>query len=444
MAMNVPTLLRALAISLCCLICAAPAFTQADTDKSEVEKRFTQLMAAGERKQVPWRVVVSKPYLGDFQRLEVYIWVRVSTRELARRGPQHDLLLIAGVADSSGQWLPSGGTWVRQSLEQIPTSVSEIPLGVLAFVRPGEYSLGVVLCDDPYGLCNVTRQSLRVKPLRHDPLPELWKDLPAAEFLGPSESDEDRVVKELNLPAAPPRSVRVEVLANLTGSEHLPYWINAPCEDDMEWRVGVMPGCMNLPPARREPGRYRQYYSTPESVLYALRVLGELRVSSGSLHVTGVETTRRRVLFREDVDKGLDWSQVRAALKSFNPDTIDLVDLQERRRNASFFREVLAERLTAGDLADNTPGDGAPSRPKRVLIVLTGETIFARGTDRKPLRLKESCNCRVYYLRFESSRDAWDELGKVLSALKPRRFVIRNPEDFRKALAEILRDLRQF
>lgn len=382
----------------------APPLADAPMD---VNATFAQLMAGAERKDIPWKTDVSKPFLGDLQRLEIWVAVHVPMKTLAKRGPKHSLLVIAGVGDTAGKWLPQAGAYLRQEIDLQAQKAESVSFILGAQVLPGNYTLGLVLCDEVTRLCNSRRRPFRVPTMKRDALPEMWRDLPAAQFYPPEEGLDiiynPRLRGRPRLPVETRRPLRVDLLVNLFGSQ-------------------------------RQPGRFgvALYQLVP-----ALRILSELQLTNGSLHITTVDAERRRILFQQENVEELNWPELREGLERVNPNTIELEALAGRKQNAAYFREVLAERLKAEEPPGSTP------RPKRVVIVLAGETFYPRGADRRPLTPPANCDCLVYYVRFESSWENWDELGKVLSWLKPRRFVVRNPEGFRKALAEILRDLNQ-
>ncbi len=399
--------LLALWASLCGSTSAATTASQLAESPMDVNATFAQLMAGAERKEIPWKTDVSKPFLGDLQRLEVWVGVHVPLKTLARRGPQHSLLLIAGVADAGGKWLPRAGTYLRQEVDLQVQKAESVSFILGAQVLPGNNTLGLVLCDEVTRLCNSRRHAFRVSPLKRDPLPGMWRDLPPAQFYALEEGLDIIYNPRLRgrpwLPVQTRRPLRVDVLINLFGSQ-------------------------------RQPGRFGVAL---HQLLPALRILSELQLSNGSLHVTTVDAERRRILFQQENVEELKWPELREALEKVNPDTIEVEALAGRKQNAAYFREVLAERLKAGEPT------GSASGLKRIVIVLAGESYYSRGADRRPLTPPANCDCLVYYVRLESFWVYWDELGKVLSGLKPRRFVVRNPEDFRKALAEILRDLNQ-
>ena len=128
------------------------------------------------------------------------------------------------------------------------------------------------------------------------------------------------------------------------------------------------PLAINLFGSERQPGRYgvALYQLVP-----ALRILTEMQLANGSLHVTAVDAERRRILFQQEDVKELKWPELREALEKVSPDTIDVEALAGRKQNAAYFREVLAERLKATDAA------GSAARPQRVVIVLAGVVLSA-------------------------------------------------------------------
>jgi hypothetical protein len=397
----------------------APAQTPAASEPlspQEIFESFARRMDAGERKDFPWEVTVSRPYLGLLQRLFVDFRVRLRVRDLERRNLMDELQVTAWLGDRSGRWLPDAGTTFQTARDEILPGMSEFSIDFAAALLPGDYTAGIVLCDRTGTLCNVARRRLRVRPLQRDPLPELWRDLPPVQFLDSTVNLDLWVRPELKgrlwLPVETRQPVEVELLVNFSTSE-------------------------------RQAGRYATHYLTLGEMAVALKVLAEMRLSSGALHVTAVDTMRQTILFEQRDLRQLDWPRLRQALLEIHPKMIDLKQLEERRQNAAFFRDVLADRLNPPRSPATTASPPAAS-PKRVLIILTPAILFSRGTDLKPLRWEGGGERRAYYLSFQTwGMDNWDELRKVLSALKPRRFLIGGAQDFRKALATIVTELGQ-
>src|SRR5262249_25331034 len=91
------------------------------------------------------------------------------------------------------------------------------------FVLPGEYSVALGIYLTATKEHAIKKDKLRVAPLKTDPLPDSWRDLPPVEFeevVDPP--DRWFLPKEQGksiLPVSPRRPVRVELMANLTPTE---------------------------------------------------------------------------------------------------------------------------------------------------------------------------------------------------------------------------------
>ncbi|MBI2956561.1 MAG: hypothetical protein HYY26_04525 [Acidobacteria bacterium] len=160
--------------------------------------------------------------------------------------------------------------------------------------------------------------------------------------------------------------------------------------------------------------------------------------------MTALDLDARQVIFRQDNLAQLDWPRLRQALDEMNPRLVSLDQLAGRKQKGAFFREVLAERLRlACDASAGAAKASRPESPRRVFIVLSSHILFPQGSELRPVDVPAGCRCRVYHLRYQMAQATWDELGKVMKPLKPRRFDLRSPHDLRKALARILADLRK-
>jgi hypothetical protein len=83
------------------------------------------------------------------------------------------------------------------------------------------------------------------------------------------------------------------------------------------------------------------------------------------------------------------------------------------------------------------------AEPLRVFIVVSSLVTFERGADLTPVRPPQGGDFRVYHLQYHlGTANFWDDLPRVLRELAPRRFELQSPEEFRRALARILAELR--
>ncbi len=303
-----------------------------------------------------------------------------------------------------------------------------------AFVTPGEYGVWTALYDTTTREHCVKQEKLEVSPLRNDPLPGAWRDLPPVEFLPTADPPdawyEPSVSGRLRLPLEGRNPVRIEVVVNLTPSE----WRS----DSAETRS------RNL------------------SVLIpALKAISALGAAGAPLSVELLDLTRHRVAFRQDRVRDLDWPAIKQALAPAGSESIDLKSLEGRRLDAAFFVGEVGRVLGA-----------AHDEPSRVLVILSAPVAFDSGEDLHPIALDASSSRRVFYIRchaphgphratldrdglppppgFSGARrrglapeaptdlSGFDQLASTLKPLAPRLFDVQTAEDFRKAMAGVM------
>ncbi len=389
---------------------------------------FEHWLAQGEVEEIPWEVKVREAEIAMRQWPVVRLEVRVPGKYLRENAGRHLLTLVARVADQRGQW-------ITPREEQIGRVEGNLPGG--AYLRfqlalqtvPGRYQLGFVLYDHATGLRSTKREILQVRGERNDPLAGAYRDLPRASFLRQSEFPEGGYPparpRDLWLPVESSRPLRVELLVNFSLSEQF-------------------------------AGSVAVYRRNRRSMLAALDVLSQLDLANGSLHLTMLDLSRRRILYEQQIDDGVDWVELRASLEEVHPQVISLEALEKRQENAAFFRDLIRERIrraqagagerieSAGETGNET--HSAPAdEPLPVFVVVSSGILFPSGSDLEPLPAREAerCDCRVFYLQFRIHRDnLWDKLSHLLRPLRPQRYVLDNPKDFRKALGKLLRELR--
>lgn len=378
-------------------------------------------IAAGDREQIPWRVAISSPGLSNHQRLRATVFVDLDGGKLQKGSVERDLYLVVKLGDAAGGWYLGEGFRPAHIQEKLARG-THLQFSVPMFVRPGQYRVAVILYDRVTGERSVVLRQLTVKRLAGDPLLAADSDLPMVEFIPQAESPERFFLPEnraVRLGVASKRPLRIEVLANFTVSEQY------------------------------TGSRVIQAFNF-SLLLPVVKLFAEVQLENGSMTITALDLDRQQIFFQEENTRRLDWPRLKKGLATLDPQVTDVRSLEARKRQAAFFREVLARRIHAPARAGAPSGDGEGtgpaarrgSEPFRVFIIVGSGVLFPLGSDRKPLPPVEDCDCRVYYLRYVLLRNLWDELEGVMKPLKPRRFIIESPLDLRKALAEILKDLR--
>ena len=358
----------------------------------------------GEHSEIPWTFSVSNPYLRVDQRLEVGYTARISSKNLNRSGDMHELFLINRISSPDGEWLNEAQI-VRHTVQQLPKNV-QAEFFMRFVVQPGDYILWVVLYDRATGKHNLAKRRVRVTEIRGDPLPDLYSRMPLVEFPEVVESNSSLsfVSSPLYLPVRNKRPLQVELISMLSPPE--------------QWT-----------------GRMRTMRTHNDNTLGALAALSQVELTDGSLSIMGLDLARRRVMFEQRDFRRVEWDSLMTAMKKAQSPDISAAALQGSKSNGAFFREILNQRLTEESVDEDA---------MRVIIVVTSSQLFESGSDLRPLQVEGDCNCRVYYLRFRLNfNDVFDQLEKFMKPLHPRVFNLLTPRDLRRAIGEIVEDLRK-
>ncbi len=358
---------------------------------------------AQDHNDLRWTVSITPPALSNFQRLLTRISIRVDGKEISDRGGKGEFVFYAAFRDSTGKTFRTRRNVDLQEYAKA-NSRTELECLLYAFVLPGTYDVTLAVVEPATRKRSETHRVLRVPGLNPDPMPELWRGLPAVEFVEMPDPP-DRWF----LPSDPQRlslrtngEARIEVLANISPSEAL----------------------------RRQR---RAFDRNMDAIIPALKILSEV-----AQDVAVIDISRRRVDFEQHSRGALNWVALREALEDDSPNKIDVGALRDRGQNAEFFAEQ-TRRMASGD-------------GKRIVIVMSAPMAFASHQDVQAIEPVR--NARVYYLRFQTiplrpGRGpfdfapvvASDDLGRALKPLGAKVIDLRSPLDFRKALASILKEI---
>jgi hypothetical protein len=365
-----------------------------------------------------WTARVSDPELSVHQRLAARVIVQVDGAELAKRRGRGQFLVLVQVNDEQGRAFQNHQ---EMNLEQIEAGIkaNDAVFSQLFFILPGEYRVSIAIFATATEEHSVIRRKLHVSPLKNDPLPDAWHDLPRVEFLGPEMPPDSwylpSVKGKLALTVEPREPIHIDLIVNLTPSERL-------------------------------TGSNRVQNRNLGALLPATKVLSQVEWRNATFGLALLDLARRRVTWREENVQGLDWSNARASFAEINPGLIDVKSLENRTRSAEFFLDEIGRRISA------------PKKPQAV-IILSGAVEFDTAQEVHPVFLDIPSNTRVFYIRYQpltplfySRRPggsfsprrpivpAVDQLEPLLKPLEPRLFDVATPDQFRKALATILRE----
>ncbi len=401
---------------------------------------FDRWLSEGEPTTFRWSVKVGGAELNNHQRLQSRLEIQLDGNEVVSRRGHGQLGILIQFEDSAKRVYQTHGAI---DLQEVKDEVGKSNIQYLqdAFLLPGDYRVGVVIFDAKTHDHWAEQKTLHVNPLRNDPLPGAWKNLPPVELLTSLDAPDTWYIpyikSRLEVPVATRRPVRVEVLMNASPS--------GPSR-------GLNTGTANS--------------RNLANLVPALKVFSQMDVAGGSLHITLLDISKRRVIFEQDAVHQLDWTRLRDALTEADPNKIDVKSLENRAQNATYFMQQVRERLgPAGSPA-------SASEPAHVLIVLAAPMTLDGG-DKSHIIIDSETKPggSLYFVRYHlppvraplgpdpmsrmgrrgypggiqplptGPAEAFDSLQGVLKPLQPRLFDVYSPDQFRKALSTLMEEI---
>ena len=381
-----------------CLAQAMPPDSEVDLQKIPL----TEWLNDTDKEQISWRVEVGKPELRFDQRYEVGYWGSIEVKDLEWPEDGLELQFISAINGSDGESIVPPKTG-RQVFESRSKAEPRILFGDCLFLRPGDYNLVFAVFEPRSGKHSLMQRRIRRDDFSEELLPPLDGKLPTVSF---PQSDDAFI----DTPETPPPSLVLSV----SNKQPLDIELISPLNFPSEWV--------------ERPDFIR---STTNRLTASMAVLSQLKLESSSISATVLDLVNRETLFEQTNASELDWKRLVAAYpKPAETHKLSLKAIETRKERAAFFRQFLQKRLEG------------PRERTRVLIILSGSVLFDGGSDFTPVSTEGNCRCRVYHLHFqETATISFNDVEKLLRGLRPKTFGIESARDFRKALADIIRDL---
>jgi hypothetical protein len=409
------------------IACAALLSAQTDAPQSSRDPVFADIpfdkwLTGADQSHIRWSTQISDPQLSSHQRIAARVFAQVDGNELAKRRGKGKLLVLVQIDDGHGH------VWQNHQemdLEHVEEGIkaNDAVFSQQFFVLPGDYRLITALYDTATSEHTISRRRLHVTPLKNDPLPEAWRDLPPIEFIAPSRPPDSwylpAIETRLNLNATPHEPVRVNLIVNLTPSERL-------------------------------TGSSRVQNRNFGSLLPATKILSQVDWSNSPFRLELLDLSRLKVTYEQERAGPLDWSTASASLSEVNPGLIDIKSLENRQHSAQFFLDRVDK--------------GLEQKPTQtVLIILSSAVEFGSGQEMRPVIPEVAGNAKLFYIRYISpylvnqgggrgrrgngfppvaaNMAPFDQLAGLLKPLDPHLYEVASPEQFRKALAVILAEI---
>jgi hypothetical protein len=381
------------------------------------EAPFDKWASHGNHQEIPWQVQTSADRLSFHQRLIATIQVQVPGPELLKRSHDDHITLLVEVRNGQGVSSRNVGLLDLHNLKP-EMKRSDVEFSWQAFAVPGQYELSVALWDKKSGEHNFLRRLFHVDAYRNDPLPEMWRGLPAFEFWSTKRDGLDYMFHadiegRPDLALATRRPIEMEVLLDMTPSAEI---------------------------FRGSYGYYNHYLG---AALPTFKLFNQINLKNGSRRAAALDLVQRRVIFEQDDDKDLDWAVLRKTLSpDSGPGKVSVKDLQNKQQSPVYLREEIVRRLKVRP--ENAAKTG--ERPLHVFVLLGSPMDFYTFPKLPEIETGNEKDCVIYYLQFEFSQregvtGAVGNVEKMLKPLKLRSFEVRSADDVRRALAKILEEL---
>ena len=252
------------------LALAASGRAQNRTDPVFSTVPFREWLAAPDQTQIPFKGDALLPALGAFQRLRVTMSITIDGKEIAKRPAAGRLLFLLQFTDTAGHIYQGHG---EVQLKEMTTTIKKADLTYAhsLLILPGDYLVAMAVFDSETGEHGMLRKTIRVLPLKDDPLPEAWQGLPPVEFLESTDRPD------------------IWFQPTLKGRLHLPLETRPPARIEL---LVILPG-------ERGSGEYHNRMM--ERLVSSLKVLSQMDMRNGSLSAAVLDLTRRRVSYEQSL-----------------------------------------------------------------------------------------------------------------------------------------------
>ena len=370
---------------------------------------FVTWLGTSPKPQIPWYVEIVPPELTFYERMHLRILVKISGSQVRRHLPNAGLAFMYQVTDAAGRIYQDHTILEPQKLERTVDDYDLMEEENM-LVIPGEYRLALALYDRKTGKYSFQEQHVTVPKPAGDPLPNCWPDNPSVYFFQPDDPGFNvlqRAPMALKLSLESDRPLRLKVMVN----------VNAP------------------PDSAQFLGDYNRELL---SSLGALATLTQLNVAGSSVTANVIDSVHRRVLLELPAASGLDWLILQSAVRSSDPDSIDVRALRDPWGEQAFLAQQL-QRLVDSEVRSKA----SASDPLTVVILVSNP--LRQGVDAPPappLHLPAPAGLLMYYISTglppPSGAHYSDEILNMLAPFNPHFFSARTATGVRAALADLL------
>jgi hypothetical protein len=369
-----------------------------------------QWLGYSNRKDFSWSVSVSKPYLTFQQRFVVRVSGKISGKQLPKSENGNDLHFVIEVSSEDNTKTPSA------SHTNVPVPPIDEPFDVSFssrfYLRPGSYTITLIVFDSVSEKGNVQRKQVKVSPLKNDELPELDRDFKDIEFV--TQTNEIFQSGRERLPVENSRCLCIDIVANV------------PLDQNQR--------------NREEFGRH---YSNPVYVLQAANVLSHVGLQNSRIRLSLLDGLRVKTVFNRKNADNIDWQDTGLdLLYRENSQTIDYATIKAQTEASAYLMDLLNKIMNEDECTLKA------NSPVKIVIVVSGPMKFAERTPVMQFNprgvMQSGAPVHFFYFCIPNSLTLGgsdDDLKEMLAPAEPRTFTVRDPRSFREALATFISQL---
>jgi hypothetical protein len=365
---------------------------------------FEEWKTRPESKDIPWNVWTTLPLLTYQQRNLVSIRAVINCGKLKNRGRERLLHFVLKVADAKNGW-SADYDYTRARIFSRLDKAHEVQYVSGVYLRPGRFTFALMVYDDLTKLGSMRQMTVKVPPIKNDPLPELDRDLPSIQFISGIELERfdynPSLQRQWEWPLA-------------KGKEWLPVKNNR----------GV---CIDIVISSTSAAFHVDLAVMHPIMLQMASVLSHLQLRKGCVRVTLLDTVRTRILFDRRDGSGFDWQAAGELLRKENPDKIDVSQMEAGIAPFEFLRDRL--KL----IAESAGCETETGVPLEVVLFFTPVDKLPAKTDIQSVKLKIMSSVRFFTFGFRGS-----DLAAMIKGIKPKGLSHRDGLEFRKTLASLI------
>jgi hypothetical protein len=370
-----------------------------------------QWLGYSKREDFSWSVSVSKPYLTFQQRFVVGVRGQISGSRLPKSENGNDLHFLMEVASEDNAKVPG----YAYDNVPVPPDIDEpydVNFSSSVYLRPGGYTITLIVYDSVSGKGNVQRKQVKVSPLKNDELPELDRDFKDIEFV--TQTSEIFQSGREWLPVGNNRCLCIDIVANV------------PLDRNQS--------------NREEFGRH---YSNPIYVLRAVSVLSHLGLQNGRIRVSLLDALQVKTVFNRKNADNIDWQDTDWDLSyRENSQTIDYGTIKAQTEASAYLLNLLNKIMKEDECTLKA------KFPAKIVIVISGPMKFAKRTPVMQFNPGEVTQngTPVYFFYFRMPNNLTlgssdDDLDEMLDPVELQTYTVMDPRSFRTALATFISQL---